>query len=1078
MGHTSGVIKTPPSKKGKEAVTGQPAARKAADLTHFLQAQRTRLKELGQQHQKEKQREEQEKQRAQQKEAERRAKVAQSRSRSVPPTSTPGRKSTTEQPKYVSEERLEYLFENYSLRLEALTYKMNSLQGEISALLKTKAEDTVQEEIDQTAMHLLDAGFKSLQEEVKALRTQQEALRSHLKVVDSWKETTDARSAGFLEHALKIEDQLQQLTVDMEKKFLQVQGQLDLCNAHINHAAEMRQAAATAPTTAPRSAADDLMALSLMGKIAAGEEKSHKGREALASTIAVLSDKMAARIESVSRGMATLESASQRIGNEMADVRADNEALIKRIRELEQRQVQQAIHFQSCQEAFEKEIRALLKRHASSPPAPPPVPEPPQQPTVPEPPQTTPIPQPTPTLPLFTPNMVMPLGTTVPPPAGTVPEPEPQKLLRPEDIATVIRTEIDKAMKPLQQTMVAVSSAPQSISVENRMAALVAKPSASPISLSTVPTYTGTLTPFTPSSTAQSPPAYTQAPPLQMSVMMQQSTPQIPSGFSQCMAPPSIMAVEVTSDLPQREVRMADTTPIGFQQTVLNPSLFGVPIATPKSFSGNYRDWPEFKREYERFDADTQALARTTEAARIRNFHALLDPSGKAIVDIMRHEAETSGKGLTHAEVMRRLDTELGAGGMNPRAQLRALVPELTGGRATGPQWRAFAGRFRLLAIRSPELTFEEKREHLLTRCLTAEQAKVIHEKDRTRAERPWALIGAFKAFQASEVRTWLQANNIDFVRVEKNDQGHRVQCASLPDLERLAQFHQSPVWDTQNANRQDTILVYRLETKMSPDEILDYIGLKLGVDEQVHDGRRTAQALYGTTPHQGVQFQTPPRGNRNSRNVRKVETTDTDGDTTDSTGECYVYAVGDTKTVKGGNKGAKESRDRKGQGKSGGKDSGKGDTDHSRPPTPPPPRQIDQKGKGKSSTGDRAYRHSPEQYPRDGNQDRRNDGPRGSDQDRRRDPPRDDRQWQGNRTGQNGGNGDDRNPGRNSPGRYLSSTNAPRGPVICYNCDKQGHMSRQCPEPRRQRQDRDNRDNRGMGGRGRSQSPGANARQ
>jgi cellular nucleic acid-binding protein len=28
----------------------------------------------------------------------------------------------------------------------------------------------------------------------------------------------------------------------------------------------------------------------------------------------------------------------------------------------------------------------------------------------------------------------------------------------------------------------------------------------------------------------------------------------------------------------------------------------------------------------------------------------------------------------------------------------------------------------------------------------------------------------------------------------------------------------------------------------------------------------------------------------------------------------------------------------------------------------------------------------------------------------------------------------------------------APRGPMVCYNCNGEGHMSRDCPEPRKPR--------------------------
>ena len=426
-----------------------------------------------------------------------------------------------------------------------------------------------------------------------------------------------------------------------------------------------------------------------------------------------------------------------------------------------------------------------------------------------------------------------------------------------------------------------------------------------------------------------------------------------PESIPQYLAPVTVLGIDAQSTLPEREVRMAEQAPAPpvYQPAVMNPALLGMPMAPPRPFTGNCRDWVDFLRDFDRYDGDIQSLGRTMDGARIRLLYALLETSGKAAVDILRHEAEAQGKELTLAEVKTRLNTEFGVGGMNPRAQLRALVPELVGGRPSGPQWRSFAGRFRLLALRSPELSDEEKREHLLTRCVTADQARTIHEKDRARAERPWALIDAFKAYPTSEVRSWLQTSNVDFIRVETIHEGHKVQCASPPDLERLIQFHQAPVWDAQNQGKQETILVYKVETKLSPDEILNFVGTKLGVDEQVNDGRRTAQAMYGTAPHQAVHFAPSPRDNRHSRDggrhrsVQVLEVPGTDG----SSGDYEVRAV-EGQEAKGVNKSAKGTTGAKGLN---GADSGpRSDSGRSRSSTPPGVNARPNIGKGTPGAG------------------------------------------------------------------------------------------------------------------------------
>lgn len=130
-------------------------------------------------------------------------------------------------------------------------------------------------------------------------------------------------------------------------------------------------------------------------------------------------------------------------------------------------------------------------------------------------------------------------------------------------------------------------------------------------------------------------------------------------------------------------------------------------------------------------------------------------------------------------------------------------------------------------------------------------------------------------------------------------------------------------------------------------------------------------------------------------------------------------------------------------------------------------------------------FQTPPERYTRDTSQYRR-DVPREINQDRRRDgpwearrdgpwEPRRDGPWQGrpNTTwygGKGKGSRDDRDPGRQSPGRYSPSGTQGRMPVICYNCNKEGHMVRECPEPRRPRPE----GGKGMSGTGRPQSPGA----
>ena len=474
------------------------------------------------------------------------------------------------------------------------------------------------------------------------------------------------------------------------------------------------------------------------------------------------------------------------------------------------------------------------------------------------------------------------------------------------------------------------------------------------------------------------------------------------------------------------------------QSTLINPLLLGLPVERPEPFTGNRRDWRRFSRQLEKYDRDIQSMGTVTEAARIRILAALLDKAGKMKLETLQREAQIQNRHLTFSEAKTHLNKVFEVGAQDARAELKALVPSWHGGRPGGPAWRDFAEEFRYVSAIAPEISEEEKREHLLNCCLTQQFATMVLSEDRKRAQRPKAIIIAFKTVPSEDVKMWLRdEHNIETTKVETTPEGHRVQCASPEDMKKLSALHKCTV---ANNEALELVQVYRLDTKLTTGEILDLVGNRLGDEKVYNDGRRVAQQAYARTTQPTVQFSTPPNGYR-----RRVRSLDSSNDSCDSRNESdrsqnqRVAAVEGKKVAK-----PQERRPR---------------SEAQRPPSPQPQRPPSPKY---SSSPQNPERKQQPEY----RQERYTNSPQNQNVGYQQNAPSPrysprPNYWQGNNQWQNtkgkGGKntntytgkgtykGDNRTYGKSGKGMSTPGYGKGRPPTWCTHCSMNNHNTGEC---------------------------------
>ena len=304
----------------------------------------------------------------------------------------------------------------------------------------------------------------------------------------------------------------------------------------------------------------------------------------------------------------------------------------------------------------------------------------------------------------------------------------------------------------------------------------------------------------------------------------------------------------------------------------------------PERFSGQRRDWRRFWRQFEKYDRDLSVAGQPPESLRVKILEGLLDKAGQCKVATLQKEAEARGVALTVAEVKAQLDLMLEtAGAYDARAEIRASVPDWAGGRPAGPAWRDFAEEFRMICAQAPEVPEEEKKEHLMSQCLTQQLAQLVMNEDRKRGKQPKATLVGFGGISPVQVKTWLTAQGVDTRKITCTNTGHMVVCESKADHARLLALDNCHVEVSAGIV---ALQVRKVDTALSVFEILDLITEKLADEELYNDTRRAA-----SRNSQGHNSQSGQLGH-SRRQVRAVEAEGPSDDDDDASWAARVAAV------------------------------------------------------------------------------------------------------------------------------------------------------------------------------------------
>ena len=695
-----------------------------------------------------------------------------------------------------------------------------------------------------TALNLVDRDLQKIQTDMLAYHRTQTWCNAEIKTQEEWLKEHEVRHKEHLERAMRFEDQLRDQTLELERKIMKMEGQMNVCHAEIAHAVQIK-------TLMESKVAQDPLTASLLMRVENTEKAHQQIQTSTATVVAGLSRKLLDRLEVETRNIQDLKKIDENISSQMKDLRleinqlsaennhlhAENTHLNGKVKSLENQQ-----------KGFEKMLVNLESRFQNM--------------TVTRPPaenERTKVPAMT---------QVIPPGPRAPEP-GKAPEPVPEPSqvpvpppMAPQDIANIVRSELNRALQPQQ------SSTSSTTRNATRLGGIVTY-GATPVSVN--PELGVTQLPLYTERAPSSWPMPTQIQNFTSpEITAQNLTPSAPY-----MGPVTVLnMVSAQPELPEHQIRAigqaggsaqapsgaTQTAPQVPQLTLAHPLLWNVPVDKPVPFNGTRRDWWRFSREFDKYDRDILSMGAATDAARIRVLAALLDTAGKLKVERLQQEAAARGQNLTLPEAKAHLAKEFETGAQDARAELKALVPTWPGGRPNGPAWRNFAEQFRQIAKIASEVSEDEKREHLLTCCLTQQLHYAVLGEDRKRGNRPRALIAAFRGVPTTEVEAWLRHNNVAFHKLESAQDGHKVQCASQEDLQRLSVFHKTQVL---NGGTPELVNIFRIDMKMSSAEILNFVGLRLADEEICSDGRRLAQQLYGQAPRQAVHFENTKGGVR-----------------------------------------------------------------------------------------------------------------------------------------------------------------------------------------------------------------------
>ena len=387
--------------------------------------------------------------------------------------------------------------------------------------------------------------------------------------------------------------------------------------------------------------------------------------------------------------------------------------------------------------------------------------------------------------------------------------PQAPQTIQPDEVAKIIRQELQALSRSIAQP------------IASPIGAIISRPNSSQMSSSSSMTTHPTLM-------ASSPLAVMQAPqPVQIRALGAGPVVQAPHAQGAAAGVPHPPPAPVT------------TAPM-----LVNPLMLSLPIDRPTKFSGQRRDWRKFWREFEKYDRDLQTCGAVGEATRLRALEGLLDRAGQCKLTTLQKEAEFRGVPLTLLEAKSHLDQMFEtSGSQDAKFELKSLLPDWSGGRPAGPAWRQFAEEFRMLAALSPEISEEEKREHLMAHCLTQQLATFVMTEDRKRAKKPKAIVYGFHGVTAPQIRQWLAGQAVDTVRITPINGGHQVVCEAQSDLRQILTLDKCRV---QVGAGVETLTVQAVDTRITVNEVLDLITEKLADEEVYTDTRRVAMRAQG----------------------------------------------------------------------------------------------------------------------------------------------------------------------------------------------------------------------------------------